>query len=247
MQNFTNREPVVEFGHSTVEVALIYEAGANAVLSDKTTLVTSLPKVRCSVCFPALAEAEAVATKPPAGAVGGGAVQPPPPLLTATQVALAPEPESVYPALQLAAPQVGKELYEAAFDTVEQRLVHWVVVDGVTVYVPAVVGAVAYEVPGVVFSAHTNLVPPLLNWMDFTELSDEPTLNVPAFVTVNVPLENVQLCAVEPLRIIMLAVPEPNVTDGTVMLPFAVKSVVAAKATAGASKNKIVRIFFSIW
>lgn len=138
-------------------------------------------------------------------------------------------------------------MYEAAFDTALHKLVHWVVADGVMVYVPAAVGAVAYEVPGVVFSAHTSVVPPLLNWMDFTELSDEPTLNVPAFVTVKVPLENVQLCAVEPLRIIMLAVPEPNVTDGTVMLLFAVKSVVAAKATTGTSNNKIVRSFFSIW
>jgi hypothetical protein len=47
---------------------------------------------------------------------------PPPP--TGTQVALAPEPDSLYPALQLAAPHVGKELREAELDTVLHKLVH---------------------------------------------------------------------------------------------------------------------------
>jgi hypothetical protein len=64
---------------------------------------------------------------------------------------------------------------------------------------------------------------------------------------VNVPLENAQLDAVEPFRMSMFAVPEPNVTDETVMLLFATKSVVAAKATTGESNSKIVRNFFSIW
>lgn len=63
----------------------------------------------------------------------------------------------------------------------------------------------------------------------------------------NVPLENAQLDAVEPFSMSMFAVPEPNVTDETVMLLFATKSVVAAKATAGVSNSKIVRNFFSIW
>ena len=82
---------------------------------------------------------------------------PPPP--TGTQVALPPEPDSLYPALQLAAPQVGKELYEAAFDTALHKFVHCVVAEGDTVYVPDVVGRVAADVPGVVFSAHTRVVP----------------------------------------------------------------------------------------
>lgn len=86
---------------------------------------------------------------------------PPPP--TATQVALLPEPDNVYPALQLAAPHVGNELYDAALDTAEHKLVHCVVADGVMVYVPAAVGAVANDVPGVVFSEQTSVVPPLLN------------------------------------------------------------------------------------
>ncbi len=83
---------------------------------------------------------------------------PPPP--TGTQVALPPEPDSLYPALQLAAPHVGKELYEATFDNAVHKLVHWVVAEGDTVYVPAVVGRVAYEVPGVEFSEQTSVVPP---------------------------------------------------------------------------------------
>lgn len=58
---------------------MTYEAGANAVLSAMTILVTSLPKLNVSICLSALVEAEAVAVKPPAGAVGGGAVHPPPP------------------------------------------------------------------------------------------------------------------------------------------------------------------------
>ena len=231
--------------HSSVEVALMYVAEAKAVLLEITILVTSLPKPKWSRILLDESTGVIVAVNPPIGGVGGEAVQPPP-LLTATQVALAPEPDSVYPALQLAAPQVGKELYDAAFDTAEQRLVHWVVADGVMVYVPAAVGAVAYEVPGVVFSAHTSVVPPLLNWMDFTELSDEPTLNVPAFVTVKVPLENNQLSDSEPLRMSMSAVPAPNVTPATVMLPLATKSFVAAKTITGASNNKIGRNFFSI-
>lgn len=82
---------------------------------------------------------------------------PPPPI--ARQVALEPEPESEYPVLQLAAPQVGKELYDATLDKAVHKLVHWVVAEGETVYVPAVVGIVAYDVPGVEFSAHTNVVP----------------------------------------------------------------------------------------
>ena len=82
---------------------------------------------------------------------------PPPP--TARQVALAPEPESEYPALQLAAPHVGKELYEAVLDKAEHKLVHWVVAEGLTVYVPDVVGSVTADVPGVEFSAHANVVP----------------------------------------------------------------------------------------
>jgi len=64
---------------------------------------------------------------------------------------------------------------------------------------------------------------------------------------VNVPLENIQLAAVEPFRISISAVPEPNVTDETVMLLFATKSFVAAKTITGASNNRIVRSFFSIW
>ncbi len=243
LQNFTNREPVGEFGHSALEVALMYDAGINAVLLEITILVTSLPKWKLSICLPAVAEAEAVAANPPAGAVGGGVEAIPP---TGTQVAPELEPDSWYPALQLAAPHVGKELYAAAFDTAEHRLVHWVVADGVTVYVPAAVGAVAYEVPGIVFSAHTSVVPPLLNWIDFTELFDEPTLNVPGLVTVNVPLENNQLCAVEPFSMSMSAVPEPKVTPVTVMFPFAVKSVVAATAITGRNNaNEIIsKIFF---
>ena len=83
---------------------------------------------------------------------------PPPPI--ARQVALAPEPESEYPALQLAAPHVGNELREAELDTAEHKLVHCVVADGDTVYVPAVVGSVAKDVPGVEFSEQTSVVPP---------------------------------------------------------------------------------------
>ena len=101
-----------------------------------------------------------VAVNPPSGGVGGGGVQPPPP--TATQVALAPDPDNVYPASQLAAPHVGKELYEATFDTVVHKLVHFVVAEGETMYVPAVVGSVTAEVPGVVFSEHAKTVPPWL-------------------------------------------------------------------------------------
>ena len=65
-------------------------------------------------------------------------------------------------------------------------------------------------------------------------------------MTVNVPLENAQLAAVEPLKMSMSAVPEPNVTDETVILPFATKLFVAAKTTTGASNNRIGRSFFSI-
>ena len=54
-------------------------------------------------------------------------------------------------------------MYDAAFDTAEHRLVHCAVAEGVTVYVPAAAGAVANEFPGVVFSEHTRVVPPLLN------------------------------------------------------------------------------------
>lgn len=67
-------------------------------------------------------------------------------------------------------------------------------------------------------------------------------MNVPALVTVKAPLENDQLWAVEPFKMSMLAVPEPNVTLDTVMSPLAVKSVVAAKASAGTAKlRKIVK------
>jgi hypothetical protein len=82
---------------------------------------------------------------------------------------------TLYPALQLAAPHVGKELYEAAFDNAVHKLVHWVVADGDTVYVPAVVGRVTADVPGVVFSEHASVVPLWLTWIDFTVLSDDPT------------------------------------------------------------------------
>lgn len=83
-----------------------------------------------------------------------------PPPSIGTQVALPPEPDSLYPALQLAAPHVGKELKEAALDTALHKSVHCVVADGDTVYVPAVVGSVANDVPGVEFSEQTNVVPP---------------------------------------------------------------------------------------
>lgn len=75
---------------------------------------------------------------------------PPPPINV--HVALAPDPERRYPALQLAAPQVGNELYVEALDRAVHRLVHSVVDEGDTVYVPAVVGSVTADVPGVVFS-----------------------------------------------------------------------------------------------
>ena len=77
--------------------------------------------------------------------------------------------------------------------------------------------------------------------MDLTELSEEPTLNVPGLVTVNAPLENSQLSAVELFKMSMLVVPAPNVTEETVMSPFAVKSVVAVNASTGtnsATKTK---------
>ena len=61
-------------------------------------------------------------------------------------------------------------------------------------------------------------------------------MNVPGLVTVNVPLENDQLWAVEPFRINIFAVPEPNVTLDTVIFPFAVKLVVAASARPGTLK-----------
>lgn len=83
--------------------------------------------------------------------------------------------------------------------------------------------------------------------MDFTVLSDEPTLKAdPGFVTVKAPLENTQLSAVEASRIIISAVPAPNVTAATVILPFATKSLVAAKATIGTNSARIVRNFFTI-
>lgn len=171
-------------------------------------------------------------------------VGPPPPIRA--QVALAPEPDILYPALQLAAPQVGNELKLAAFATALQRLVHWVTVDGVTVYVPEAAGAVAKDVPGVEFSEHASVVLPFLKWIDFTALSDEPTLNVPGLATVNAPLENVQLSAVEPFKMSMFAVVKSNVTDETVMLPSAVKSVVAASASAGKNnKRSAKRCFFT--
>ena len=61
------------------------------------------------------------------------------------------------------------------------------------------------------------------------------------------PLVNVQLSAVEPLRIIMSAVPAPKVTRGTVILLLATKSFVAAKTSTGRSKDRIIwKIFFTI-
>jgi hypothetical protein len=72
---------------------------------------------------------------------------------------LPPDPETLSPALQLNAPHVGKELYEAAFDTAEHKLVHAVVADGLMMYVPDAVGKVAYDVPGMVFSLQTRVLP----------------------------------------------------------------------------------------
>jgi hypothetical protein len=141
---------------------------------------------------------------------------------------------------------VGKELYDAAFDSAVHKLVHCVVAEGDTVYVPAVVGSVANDVPGVEFSEQTNVVPPCVTWIDFTVLSDDPTWNVPGLVIVKVPLENVQLSDWDPLRINISAVPAPNVTPGTVILLFATKSFVAAKTTSGKNSDRIVRSFFNI-
>ena len=163
-----------EVVHSSVDVASMYVAGSKAVLLEITILVTSLPNPKWSRILPGefFARIE-VAVNPPSGGVGGWGVQPPPP--TATHVAPAPDPDNVYPALQLAAPHVGKELKEAELDTALHKLVHCVVADGDTVYVPAVVGSVANDVPGVEFSEQTKVVPLWLTWIDFTVLSDDPT------------------------------------------------------------------------
>ena len=65
-------------------------------------------------------------------------------------------------------------------------------------------------------------------------------------VTVKAPLENVQLSAVEPFRMSILAVLESKVTDETVISPFAVKSVVAASANTGRNnKRNARRCFFT--
>ena len=96
--------------------------------------------------------------------------------------------------------------------------------------------------PGVVFSVQTSTLPPELIFIDLTLGSDEPTSKAePGSVTVNVPLANVQLAAVEPLKIIMSAVPDPKVTPVTVIFPLATKSVVAAKLKTGVS-NKAIEI-----
>jgi hypothetical protein len=63
---------------------------------------------------------------------------------------------------------------------------------------------------------------------------------------VKAPLLNNQLSAVEPLIIIILAVPEPKVTDETVMLLFAVKSVTAAKTNTGRSRDRTIAKDFLI-
>jgi hypothetical protein len=64
-------------------------------------------------------------------------------------------------------------------------------------------------------------------------------------VTVKVPLENIQLSAVDPLKMSISAVPMPNVTAETVTLPFAVKSFVAASANTGTSRNVIANSFLN--
>ncbi len=102
----------------------------------------------------------------------------------------------------------------------------------------------AEVVPGVVFSVQTSTVPPELIFIDLTLLSDDPTLKAePGLVTVKAPLLNVQLSAVEPLKIIISAVLPPKVTALTVIFPSATKSVVAAKPIKGMSNkdSKIVR------
>ena len=65
---------------------------------------------------------------------------PPPPM--GTQAALEPEPDNLYPELQVKAPQVGKELYVAVFDNAAHKLVHAAVVEGIIVYAPEAVGSV---------------------------------------------------------------------------------------------------------
>lgn len=55
-----------------------------------------------------------------------------------------------------------------------------------------------------------------------------------------------QLSASEVFRIIMSAVPAPNVTPTTVILLFATKSLVAAKDSVGNNKDKIIAIIFFI-
>lgn len=59
-------------------------------------------------------------------------------------------------------------------------------------------------------------------------------------VMVNVPAEYTQLSAVEVLRISISAVVTPKVTEETVMLLLAVKSVTAAKLDMGAKRIKAV-------
>lgn len=82
-----------------------------------------------------------------------------PPAVIETHVALLPEPDTAYPTLQVRAPHVGKALYEATLVRAVQRLVQAVVAEGTTVYVPAVVGRVTLDVPGVAFSLQPTIVP----------------------------------------------------------------------------------------
>lgn len=78
--------------------------------------------------------------------------------------------------------------------------------------------------------------PEFCTLMLFTELSAEPTLKVPGLVTVKAPLEEVQLSALEPFNINISAVTVPPLTEETVILPLAVKSLVAA--ITGTTNNK---------
>ena len=78
-------------------------------------------------------------------------------------------------------------------------------------------------------TAQVLVAPPLEIWIVLTELLLEPTLKAePGFVTLNVPLLWLHSWALDPEKIIISEVPEPKVTLCTVILPLAMKSLVAA-------------------
>jgi hypothetical protein len=99
-----------------------------------------------------------------------------------------------------------------------------------------------------VFLTQATTLPDKVARIPFTVASEEPTLKVPGLVTVKAPLLNVQLSAVDPFMISMSAVVAPKVTALTVILPSAVKSVVAARtgtANRNAKQEKIKAVFLS--